>query len=446
MDSENPLPGLGQPSSPDLLTAVSIHGQLLGQHSKSLRELVDAGRQFHIQLESLSSQLTHITSAPETLDQHSHALHELAASAKHTHTQMKDLQAQLNQLTTTMAQFTISQSPPASPSPAPAPVPDPAPPAAPADPPSSFGDPHVPDPVRYAGDQGACGDFLMQVSLVFGLQPLTYRTDEQKILYTLSLLTGAALRWGSAVWQRNGLACSSYAAFTEEMRQVFDHPLQGAAAKKGLGALTQGGQSVAEYVVEFRTLAAAVDWNDSAIRYLFQRGLNEDLKDQLASRDKVSDLNSLIELTIRLDNRLRERRREKKTLAPPPDRTHLSVQLRSYPGPRNPSPPHQSIVSARPLPSVSAHSVSVEEPMQLGRAHLTEEEKASPSPACTAVRSDISLPPSRPSWEKTRLASDRGGPGEPDHVLLPDDSPPGDHLTSVGKAPFLSPSTGGLGR
>uniref|UniRef100_A0A3Q1FJ22 Retrotransposon gag domain-containing protein n=1 Tax=Acanthochromis polyacanthus TaxID=80966 RepID=A0A3Q1FJ22_9TELE len=249
----------------------------------------------------MASQITHVSSAPEILDQHGRALHELATSAKNLHDQMENVHAQLNQLTSAMAQLTATQSDPAPPPPVPSSAPDPV------SPPPAFREPH-------------------------------------KISHTLSLLSGAGLRWGSAVWQKNGPACRSYAAFTEEMRQVFDHPVQGAEAEKRLGALTQGGQSVAEYAVEFQTLAASCDWNDAALRYSFHHGLNDELKDQLASKEETTDLKSLIDLAIRLDNRLRERRREK-------------TQSRSYPGTPSISSPHW------PTPP-------------LGRARLTEEEKA----------------------------------------------------------------------
>lgn len=42
----------------------------------------------------------------------------------------------------------------------------------------------------------------------------------------------------------------------------------------------------------------------------FNRALSDELKDELAARDPAKDLVSLIDLAIRLDNRLQERRRE----------------------------------------------------------------------------------------------------------------------------------------
>ena len=64
---------------------------------------------------------------------------------------------------------------------------------------------------------------------------------------------------------------------------------------------------IAGYAVLFRTLAAESKWNMEALLATFQHGLSSCNKDELAAKDPVSDLESL----IRLDKRLRERRCER---------------------------------------------------------------------------------------------------------------------------------------
>uniref|UniRef100_A0A3Q1BU46 CCHC-type domain-containing protein n=1 Tax=Amphiprion ocellaris TaxID=80972 RepID=A0A3Q1BU46_AMPOC len=205
-------------------------------------------------------------------------------------------------------------------------------------------EPFVPTPERYGGDQGSCQAFLMQTSLVFELQPLTYSTDRSRIAYILSLLAGAARDWGSAVWAAQTAVCHSYVAFVQEMRKVFDHLVRGRDAGGRLFSLRQASRSTAEYAVEFRTLAAESGWNDVALQGAFQRGLSKAVKDELATRDESSSLDELIALAIRLDNRIQD---------------------------RNP-PPRILLVASAPPPAASAPE---DEPMQLGRAHLSEEEK-----------------------------------------------------------------------
>lgn len=55
---------------------------------------------------------------------------------------------------------------------------------------------------------------------------------------------------------------------------------------------------MAEYSVEFWTLAADSKWNEEAIQGAFVNGLNDSVKDELATRDEPSDLFCLVSLAI----------------------------------------------------------------------------------------------------------------------------------------------------
>ena len=81
------------------------------------------------------------------LGQHNQALQEITAA--------------LRELT-----LAVSSQLPVAPEPA-APVPSPS---------ASPREPTIPAPQRYGGDLGSCRSFLIQCSLVFEMQPLTYPT------------------------------------------------------------------------------------------------------------------------------------------------------------------------------------------------------------------------------------------------------------------------------
>ncbi len=127
--------------------------------------------------------------------------------------------------------------------------------------------------------------------------------------------------------------------FTDTLQQVFDHPVSGREAARRLLDLCQGHQAVADYAIDFRTLASESRWDSEALVSTFYRGLSEDVKDELASRDWGSSLEELITLAIRIDNRVRERRRERRTpqvmpmQAPPniPEMAHLNQNQRMNP-------------------------------------------------------------------------------------------------------------------
>lgn len=103
----------------------------------------------------------------------------------------------------------------------------------------------------------------------------------------------------------------SYTLFEDDFKRVFDHSVQPQEAPSQLLSLKQGSRSVADYSIEFRVLAAGSGWNDSALWSVFFQGLSEQLKDELVVRNETVSLYSLISSAVRLDNRLREHRRER---------------------------------------------------------------------------------------------------------------------------------------
>ncbi|PWA27301.1 hypothetical protein CCH79_00021085, partial [Gambusia affinis] len=116
----------------------------------------------------------------------------------------------------------------------------------------------------------------------------------------------------------------------------------------------QGSRSVAEFAIDFRTLAATSGWNDEALKGAFIQALNEALKDELVCRDEPASLEDLIALAIKIDNRLRGRFREKRGFKP-------------------------VLFSDKFAPDVAMETTSntlpPEEPMQIGRTRISPAER-----------------------------------------------------------------------
>ena len=111
---------------------------------------------------------------------------------------------------------------------------------------------------------------------------------------------------------------------------------------------------------EFRTLVAESSWNEEALQGFFLSALSDDIKDQLTSWEEYAGLDELIALSIRFDNRLHERRRERGLH---PVSTHsLEPTATPRPSPSSFAPPRRE----RGLSP---------EPMQIGRTHLSPEER-----------------------------------------------------------------------
>ena len=120
-------------------------------------------------------------------------------------------------------------------------------------------EPRFSHPVCYTGEVGRCWGFIVQCELIFEQQPRCYATERARIAFIVSSLGGRALEWATAVWDAEGPAGYHYETFMEEFRSVFDHP-EGGWIPLRL-RFSRGRVVVADYAVDFRTLAAEVRWN-----------------------------------------------------------------------------------------------------------------------------------------------------------------------------------------
>ena len=104
---------------------------------------------------------------------------------------------------------------------------------------------------------------------------------------------------------------ASQIEFKEEIGRIFREIDAKNQAEKKITRLRQL-TSVSAYTAEFKQLQAKIDWDDAALRTVFETGLKEKVKDGLVHHDKPESLHALIELLTRIDNRLWERDDQKK--------------------------------------------------------------------------------------------------------------------------------------
>ncbi|KAL0195339.1 hypothetical protein M9458_008911, partial [Cirrhinus mrigala] len=202
--------------------------------------------------------------------------------------------------------------------------------------------PRLAFPEKFDGTPSKCKGFLLQCTLFVNQQPNLYSTDESKIAFICSLLTGRALEWATAVWDLGRPAFPSFATFLQSFKAVFQPNPESSEAGEQIMALKQGRRTAADYALDFRTLAAQSGWNDGPLKLHYRKGLNSDLQVELACRDEGLSLNQYIDLSIRIDNVMRARK---------PVRTFTPL-----------------------LPSQPS-TMTAPEPMQLGATKLTVEER-----------------------------------------------------------------------
>lgn len=217
---------------------------------------------------------------------------------------------------------------------------------------NSIHEPRVNNPPVYAGEPTNRRSFIIQCEVVFSLQPRTYATERSKVAYIISLLSGRARDWGAAVWESQSQSCFDFQLFKAEMIKVFDRSVFGKEASRLLAALRQGKRSVADYAIEFRTLAATSQWNPEALAARFLDGLVDYIKDEIYAHDPPEHLDNLIDIAVRLDSRMELRRRVRDQFS------------------RHRAEPFDSL-SASQVPE----SLDGVEPMQIGRMCLPAKEK-----------------------------------------------------------------------
>ncbi len=210
-------------------------------------------------------------------------------------------------------------------------------------------EPRLNPPAPYSGEPTSCRSFLSQCSLTFSLQPSCFPTEECKVAFVIMHLAGSAREWGTAMWDNRHECCSSYSNFSQELRKVFDRSALGNEAARALSLLRQGTRTVSDYAIEFRTLAASSGWNSRALWDHFLHGLAEQIKDEIYSQELPPSLDGLVELATRVDLRLALRSQHR------------------YPPRRESFDPPSSARSA----TSPRFGFAEEEPMQIGRAHLT---------------------------------------------------------------------------
>lgn len=290
---------------------------------------------------------------------------EVVQSQKRQEDAYAQLASQLSQLAGQVQQLNIASSPPQSAAvpvlatAAAAPVPVAAPPEA-SQLSGSPANPHLrlSSPERFSGDSGDCRSFLTQCELHFEFQTSAFPSDRSKIAYLISYLSGRAKAWATSEWDRKSAVCNSFPLFVKTFTQIFQTVAPGREAAKALVAMRQGRRSVTDYAIKFRTLAADSGWNQPALVDAFFNGLSERVKDHLTPLDLPCELDALISLASKIDKRLLQRDAM---------RNRPSLLRPTAPFFRGFSPP-------QPSPLVSS-PVDAEEPMQIGRAELTPEER-----------------------------------------------------------------------
>lgn len=189
--------------------------------------------------------------------------------------------------------------------------------------------PKVKMPDTFDGTRSQLVRFLAQVEIYISFNKHRFDYEWEKVLWTGALLRGAAFDWFAPFLidytnHKNEVGAVLTSAKTEtkllfrDMRscagaltQVFGEIDQDRNAERSLLNLKQKG-SAANYTSLFQQHAVRVAWNDESLRAQYYKGLKDAVKDEMARSDRPENLGLMMEMAIRIDNRMYERTLEKK--------------------------------------------------------------------------------------------------------------------------------------
>ncbi|PSK33407.1 hypothetical protein B9Z65_8921 [Elsinoe australis] len=171
----------------------------------------------------------------------------------------------------------------------------------------------------FYGDRAQLRRFLIQLKTLFKLEGSRYPSHQSRVLYASSRLRGSAFSWfepyigdflTDTPEDETKAMFSNFEEFEKRIKQVFNISDEERVAATKIRQLKQRG-SAAQYYSQFQQLAMHLDWDDGAKASAYYEGLSDSVKDQMLE-GPPSDLKRLIDMSIRIDNRLYERRMEKK--------------------------------------------------------------------------------------------------------------------------------------
>ncbi|MBW0569173.1 hypothetical protein O181_108888 [Austropuccinia psidii MF-1] len=160
---------------------------------------------------------------------------------------------------------------------------------------------------------------IQSCQLIFHNDPANFAQDRKKVLYATSFLIGRAAKWiapylSNLTNQDSNYLLNSWHLFESQLFTLFGDPNEVRKAEVELDSLRmQEGGHVSLYIANFRSLVSRIgDWGERALYHHFRKGLPSRILDQLASHPtRIDSLQDLMDVTLELDTRYHERKKEK---------------------------------------------------------------------------------------------------------------------------------------
>lgn len=177
-------------------------------------------------------------------------------------------------------------------------------------------------PATFDGTPGQFKGYFVQVRTYQAFHLEIFRSETEKVVHAATFFRGRALSWFEPLLQewldvppeerRQEVTdiFSTFAGYERTLRSLFQEPDEKRQTERDLANLRQT-KSASAYAAEFRRLATRLDMTEETKILQFYQGLKSEVKDEVSKLDRPEDFLEYVELAIKLDNRIYERRQEK---------------------------------------------------------------------------------------------------------------------------------------
>jgi hypothetical protein len=166
--------------------------------------------------------------------------------------------------------------------------------------------PKIKEPEVFDGERAKLRRWLAQIKIYFRAVGWATEHDEEKLLYTISLLRGSAGTWITPyAEERLAPPWTTWDEFVEALRVQFGVTDAKGEARIKLKNLKQGSRSVTEYWSEFRLIASEAELDDSTSEEWLLTGMSRELQDAWgADSDEFEGTEELARWAIRKETKL----------------------------------------------------------------------------------------------------------------------------------------------
>ena len=182
-----------------------------------------------------------------------------------------------------------------------------------------------PKPPTYDGTKGTLRGFLTKLRSYHLFYAHKLPAESDKVLNASNCLADNAMDWFEPTLRdyldnigqpdkmdsKTQAIFQSYAKFEESLKATFGDPDEEQSAERKIRNLRQRG-SASDYVAQFQQIIPALEWEDEPLMAQFYEGLKDEVKDELVKEDRPDEFSKYAAMAVRIDNRLYERRMEKR--------------------------------------------------------------------------------------------------------------------------------------